>query len=295
MMRVTQGMLSNNMLRNLNQSYSKLNDYQNQVSTGKKITRPSDNPTVAVQAMSYRTNLTEIEQFKTNFSKAYSSIDNADTALDDATQALQRIRELTVQASNDTNNTEDRHAIQNEINELKEHLMGIANTKVEDNYIFNGGNTKNAPVVVVNGKTINTGTEGEAITIELSKGVSMPVSIKGSDVFSTTFFENIEELQEKLKTGSSGEELQTYLSKLDANMSAVSTARSQLGAKYNRIEVMEARTDEQEITFKRLLSDTEDVEFEKALIDLQAQTSVHQAALAVGSKIIQPTLMDFLR
>ncbi|WP_235867443.1 flagellar hook-associated protein FlgL [Priestia abyssalis] len=295
MMRITQGMLSNNMLRNLNQSYSKLIDYQNQVSTGKKITRPSDNPTVAVQAMGYRTNLTEIEQFKTNFSKAYSSIDNADTALDDATQALQRIRELTVQASNDTNNTENRQAIENEINELKEHLMDIANTKVGDHYIFNGGNTKTAPVAVVDGKTVNTGTEGEPITIELAKGLSMPVSIKGSEVFSNDFFQNIEELQEKLKAGVSGEELNTYLAKIDANSDAVSTARSELGAKYNRIEVMEARTDEQEITFKRLLSDTEDVEFEKALIDLQTQTSVHQAALAVGSKVIQPTLMDFLR
>ena len=101
-MRVTQSMLSSNSLRNLSESYRKMGKYQDQLATGKKIARPSDDPVVAMKGMTYRTNLMEVEQYKRNFNEAYNWVENTDSALDQATSALHRIRDLTTQASNDT-------------------------------------------------------------------------------------------------------------------------------------------------------------------------------------------------
>jgi len=147
-MRVTQSMLTNNMLKNLSRSYSNLDKYSDQLSTGKKVNRPSDDPVVAMKGMNYRSQLTEVEQFQRNLGEVYNWMDNSDSALDKATQALQRLRELAVQASNGTYEENQRESIAKEVDQLKEHLIDIANTKVNNKYIFNGTDTKNAPVSV---------------------------------------------------------------------------------------------------------------------------------------------------
>ena len=77
-MRVTQSMLSNNMLTNLSSSYDRLGKLQDQMNTQKKITRPSDDPVVAMKGMTYRTNLMEVEQYKRNFNEAYNWVENTD-------------------------------------------------------------------------------------------------------------------------------------------------------------------------------------------------------------------------
>ena len=145
-MRVTQSMLANNMLRNLSSSYGQMGKYQEQLSTGKKISKPSDDPVVAMKGINYRSQLTEVKQYQRNIGEVHNWMDNSDSALDKATQAMQRIRELTVEASNDTYESGQRGNIAKEIRQMKDHLASIANTKVNDKYIFNGANTTEAPV-----------------------------------------------------------------------------------------------------------------------------------------------------
>ncbi|MFC3886529.1 flagellar hook-associated protein FlgL [Bacillus songklensis] len=295
-MRVTQGMLSGNMLRNLSQSYSRLGKYQDQLATGKKINRPSDDPVVAMKGMFYRTNLTEVEQFKRNFSEAYNWVENTDAALDKATEALQRIRELTVQASNGTYEESQRQAIGDEVAQLKEHLVTIANTKVGDKYIFNGTNTLTQPVQIdSDGKITGTPTGQQEVTIELAKGIYLPVNLRPDQVFNQDFFDKIEKLQGNLENGGSTTDIGQSLADIDENLKAILSSRSEIGARTNRLEMMEARIDEQEVIANRILSDNEDADIERVITDLKTQESVHRAALGVGSRIIQPTLMDFLR
>ena len=101
-MRVTDGMIASNVMFNINQSYARLDRLFEQVQTQKKISRPSDDPVVAMKGMFYRTNVVEIEQFKRNFSEAHNWIETTDSAIGEATKVMERVRELTVQASNET-------------------------------------------------------------------------------------------------------------------------------------------------------------------------------------------------
>ncbi|MCF6138756.1 flagellar hook-associated protein FlgL [Pseudalkalibacillus berkeleyi] len=293
-MRVTQSMLTGNMLRNLSQSYQRMGKYQDQLSTGKRITKPSDDPVVAMKGMEYRTDLTEVEQFKRNLSEVNSWMENSDAALDEAGQVLHRVRELTVQASNGTYEDSQRGAIADEIGQLRDHLINIANTKVAGKYIFNGTDTTNAPVNADGIVVRPNGTE--AIKIEVSKGIKLKVNIDEDKAFSQDLFDDLQGLVDELNNaGSSGEQLNAFIGKVDSHLDEVVSERAELGARYNRVEMVQDRVAEQEVIANRILSDNEDADMERVIIDLKTQESVHRAALAAGARIIQPTLMDFLR
>ncbi|MGM7702917.1 flagellar hook-associated protein FlgL [Pseudalkalibacillus sp. Hm43] len=291
-MRVTQSMLTGNMLRNLSQSYERMGKYQEQMSTGKRITKPSDDPVVAMKGMEYRTDLTEVEQFKRNLSEVYSWMDNSDAALDEAGQALHRIRELTVQASNGTYEQGQRSAIGDEIDQLRDHLISVANTKVGGKYIFNGTNTTNPPVATDG--TVVAPVNTNPVNVEVTKGIKIKANIDQTNVFSQQMFDDLRDLVSDLKSGN-GSNVDSYLSKIDIHTDSSIAERAELGARYNRVEMIQDRVAEQEVIANRILSDNEDADMERVIIDLKTQESIHRAALAAGSRIIQPTLMDFLR
>jgi flagellar hook-associated protein 3 FlgL len=303
MMRVTQTMLSNNMLRHISESYQRMGKTQEQLATGKKITRPSDDPVVAMKGMTYRTNLTEVEQYKRNLSEAYNWMENSDAALDKATSVMQRIRELTVQASNGTLEESQRGMIAKEIGQLKEHLVSIANTKVAGKFIFNGTDTNTKPVDL-NAATNKVSTNTNDFLIEMSPGIKVAVNVSGAGVFTYDnsaagegLFSDIEELEKKLsgQTGTFSLEVGEYLEVLDKHIINMTAERAELGARYNRVELIDARVSEQEVIANRILSDNEDADIERVITDLKMQETVHRAALGVGARIMQPSLMDFLR
>ncbi|EIT86941.1 flagellar hook-associated protein FlgL [Fictibacillus macauensis ZFHKF-1] len=290
-MRVTQGMLTSHMLRNLRESYDRMDRTQQQLMTGKKINRPSDDPVIAMKGMDHRTQLGEVEQYKRNLSEAINWSESTDNALEKATSVLQRVRELTVQASNGTYEGSQREAIAKEIYQLREHLASIANTQLGDQYMFNGTKTDVAPVDLKANKYPSATSE---LFIELSKGVTMNINVQGQTVFPESLFKDLEALDSELR-GAGTTPINAFLTKLDQHLQSVVTARSDLGARQNRLELIENRVDEQEVVVNRILSNTEDADIERVITDLKMQESIQRAALSVGSRIIQPSLLDFLR
>jgi len=294
-MRITQFMLTNNSLRNISQSYARMDKYQEQLSTGKKIQRPSDDPVVAMKGMYYRTSLTEIEQYERNLSEVHTWMDNSESALDHATQVLQRVRELVVQGKNGTLTDEDKQAIAREIGQLKSDLVQTANTKVAGKYIFNGTNIAEAPVKEQpspTAPTVNNNTDD--FTVEVSKGIKLKANINPNNVFSQGLFDTLQKLENTF-SGKSSDNLDQLLSDLDNHMNSVLAERADLGARVNRLELIEQRLSTQQVIAQQMISDNEDADLEKVITDLKTQESVHRAALSVGARIIQPTLVDFLR
>jgi flagellar hook-associated protein 3 FlgL len=292
-MRVTQGMMASNSLRHLSQSYSKMGKYQDQLATGKKINRPSDDPVVAIKGMFYRTNLTEVEQYKRNLNEAYQWMENSEAGIEHANQVIQRVRELVVQGSNGTNSPEDLKSIGVEIGQLKEDLATVANTQVAGRYIFNGTKTDSPPVSIADG-LVSADMNTDAFQIEVSKGMKLKVNINPSNVFGSDVFNTLQSIENELMSGNmvNGDEL---LGKLDEHFDVLSAERSEIGARYNRLEMIDERIQDQEIFANRILSENEDADIERVITDLTTQESIHRASLAVSSKIIQPTLIDFLR
>lgn len=286
-MRVTQSMLSNNMLRNLSNNYNKMGKLQDQLTTQKRITRPSDDPVVAMLGLGYRDSLNKVQQYSRNISEATNWLDSTDDAISQGVKVLQRIRELTVQASNGTYEEGQRGAIAVEVDQLKEQLETIAKTQVGGKYIFNGENTNKAPAV-------GNFSEGD-VELEIFDGIKLNVNTKGSELFKSVF-NTLDSLKSKLedKTASDSD-IGGFLDTLDSEIDHFLKIQADVGAKQNRVDMMKDRLSSQETIATEIMSKNEDVEIEKVITELITQESVQRAALSVGARIIQPSLVDFLR
>ncbi|MBT2603648.1 flagellar hook-associated protein FlgL [Bacillus sp. ISL-53] len=292
-MRVTQSMLTNNMLSNLSSSYEKMSKLQEQVSSQKKFSKPSDNPVAAMMGMGYRTNLNQIGQYQSNIAEATNWIDSTDDAITESVSAMQRIRELTVQGSNGTYEGDQLKTITEEIKQLKEHLITLGDTQIGGKYIFNGQDTNVRPSSVKDGNGNTVYGTGD-INLEVFSGISLKINTDGSKIFGDALAAggSIDQAIEALENGG---DVSGTLEGLDATINTFLGMQAQVGARQNRIELMTDRLKQQEVFATEILSKNEDVDIEKAIMDLTTQESVHSAALSIGAKIMQPSLLDFLR
>lgn len=315
-MRVTQSMLSNNMLLNLNNSYGKMSKLQDQITSGSKITRPSDDPVIAVKGMGYRRDLGQVEQYTRNMNEVNNWIDTTDESLNQVGEQMKRVRELVIQAANDTNTADDRAKIKTEIDQIRQQIQDVGNTKIADRYIFSGTNTSkplfveatppNSDGIKIINPDINA-PNGD-VEIEVYDGIQMKVNTPGAELF-----QNIDDMMGKIsdlldpnRAGgpATGEEIGNALggvaeqSKGDditAMHNKILEAQADVGARQNRVELMENRLSIREVSVTKQMSDNEDVDYAKAITEMITQNSIHQAALSVGAQIIQQTLVDFIR
>lgn len=167
-MRVTDNMNVNDLYRSLNTNTEQLNKLLLQMSTGKKISLPSDDPSGIVKSLRLRSNLTEGEQYQDNIGEATSFMEATDAALQSINDIMQRVRELTVKAATGTNDDSATKAIADEISQLNEQLETIANSTYGSKYIFAGTNVTEAPYN--NGEW--TGN-AEALQIEMGTGTKI--------------------------------------------------------------------------------------------------------------------------
>lgn len=299
--RVTQNILNSNMLFNLQRNNKMMETLQDQLSTGKKINKPSDNPVTAVRGMFYRSSLNEIEQYKRNLDHGLSWMTATDEALNEVTEVMQRVRELTVQGLNGTNDATSRSAIAEEINQLKNHLGEIANTQFSGKYIFAGTDLKNPPFdadsTIANSPKEFRNNNQEVLELEVGVKSNIQINVRGMDIFNNQdiggVFTVLSDIVDQFKN--SNENNSDHLNKLDSQMDNILKERSELGARMNRIELAMSRIDGIEVSTTRLLSEEEDVDISQVIVNLKAQENVQRAALSAGARIIQPSLVDFLR
>ena len=266
---------------------------QNQINTGKKVNRPSDNPVVAMKGIGYRTALDKVEQFQRNIGEVNSWLNSSDDSFDKVGSALQRANELAVQAANGTTTPEDKLKIEAEMDQLREHVQNLANTKVGEKYIFSGTKTTTPLFDNKNGgypsiDPANPGSFEKDVEIEVFDGIHMKANTNAVDLF-----KNIDQMFQDIKDGTI--DYDAAIGAIDTQMNKLLTTRADIGARQNRVELMDNRLQSQEVIATEQMSKNEDIDYEKTITEMITQESVHRAALSVGARIIQPTLTDFLR
>ncbi|WEG11246.1 flagellar hook-associated protein FlgL [Pullulanibacillus sp. KACC 23026] len=300
--RVTQGMMSQTMLYNLQQNNSLMNKLQQQAATGEKISRPSDDPVVAVRGMYYQSTLTDIDQYKKNADDGYSWMSSTDDALDQVNQVLQRVRELTVQGQNGTNTQSDKEAIAQEVDQLKDQLGEIANSQIAGRYIFAGTDTSTAPYGTDPNNPDSEATflsdNEQQLQVQVGQNTPIPINVSGKDVFNNNgqggVFQVLSDIVSDFSS-SDGSTTSDHLADLDSQIDNVLQLRSDLGARMNRMQLSQSRLDGLETSTTDLLSKNSDVDMASVYTDLKSQETVQSAALEIGARIIQPTLADFLK
>ncbi|MBG9819999.1 flagellar hook-associated protein FlgL [Bacillus safensis] len=302
-MRVTQGMISQNSLRNISKSYEKLSKINEQAQTGKRFTKTSDDPVAAVKSLQYSTALFRNEQYKNNLNEAQNWIDTSETSVTEIIDIMSNIRDKVLDAANGTKQPEDLAAIGVEIGQMKNQIIDAMNTQMLGKFVFNGTNTNVKPVVENADGTYTFNfenyTDANAVQANISDGITLnvnsnPISAFGGQANGQNIIEMLTDLENSLKNGTFANS-DDALGSIDQFKEVMSAERSDLGARSNRVDLVGSRLTSQYQVLKNAKSDNEDVESEKAILDLLQQETVNRAALATTAKVIQPSLVDFLR
>lgn len=293
-LRVTQSMMSAQLLRNITNNVSRMNNHENQLSTGRKINKPSDDPVGITYSLRYRSEIAMNDQYQRNLDSAKSSIEYTDTILGNLTDLMQRANELTVRGVSGTNPQEALDAIAKELDQIRDLALSLGNEQMNGKYIFNGQMTDKKPY------TDGTeSTDDGAINLQFAAGVTAPINATGNEVFgrgddADNLFAVLKEISDAFKAGDQ-ERARAQMQPLTDRLDKMLQVRSDVGARSNRVDLMVNRLSDLGLNLESMVSKTEDADVSEVITKLKVDESVYQASLSTGAKIIQPTLVDYIR
>ncbi len=297
--RITQKTVSRTVLDGLQANMARMQKLQEQLSSGKQVSRPSDSPVKTVEAMQFRSTISRNEQYVRNADDGLAMLGVADAALTDSLNMTRRVRELTLQGLNGTLAHESKLALAAEIRTLRDGLVGVANTRYLDRPVF-GGNTKEDDAFD-RATGAYRGDNGEVVRT-VGSGTRVIVNVPGTEVFGATgspqqLFAVLDEIADALEDDDASlhPRLQGGLVNLDTAIDTVITTLGQLGARFNRVETMRNAAENQLLSLSDSLSEAEDIDLPKTIVDLQMQEVAYKAALGATARVVQPSLLDFLR
>jgi len=301
-MRVTTLMSSRATLRDLNDGLARLNRLQGQLSSGKQITRPSDDPYGTSRALALRGELGGLDQYRRNVDDGTAWLNSSDTALGQMSDVLARVRELLVSGGNDTAGAAARSAMADEIDQLAESVKQEADVSYGGRFVFSGTATDTAPYALGGADTYagDTGT----ITRAIGPGVEIPINTDvrtllgdGQAARDGKLLNTLRDVADHLRGGTPADAnalRTTDLQQLDASLDTLNGIRADVGARTNRLAIAASRLSGLQLNATELLSQTEDADMAQTITEYTTQQAAYNAALRAGANIVQTSLLDFL-
>jgi flagellar hook-associated protein 3 FlgL len=298
-MRVTQQSIAIRVMSGLQSNMTKMAQLQEQLSSGKLLSRPSDSPTGTVSAMQLRAETRAAQQYARNADDGLGWLGTLDTTLMSSLDQVGRARTLTLQgmSSGAASSPAAREALAKEVTNLRESLMGLANTRYLDRPVF-GGFTAGGTAYDATTGAYRPGPVGQ-VERTVADGTPVRVDLDGPSAFGADgaddqLFAALASIAANLTAGNTAA-LDTDLGNLDTAVSRLQTVLSDVGARYNRVEQMRQIADDRVLTLRGQLSDVEDIDLPKTIMDVKLQETAYQAALAATARVVQPSLLDYLR
>jgi flagellar hook-associated protein 3 FlgL len=298
--RISQQVITQNTVRRLNLRLDRVATTQTELATGRRIQVPSDDPAGTNRVLLLQSDLKARTQEQRNAEDGETWVNLGDSKLQDANTLLQRANEL-AQRGAQTIGQDERDAIAAELTQIRDQLVGIANSKHLGRGLFAGYSSGDA---VTFDSTTNqwqyTGTASPApVSRRISQSESVDVNVLADDAFGFSkgpgqdVFSVLDTLAADVRSGN--------LDGVDAGIGGIETSSNtllssvaSLGATQNRIDSALTRNLSDQQSLKAQMSDVEDVDMAEAIMNLQTQQVAYQATLGALAKAIQPSLVDFL-
>lgn len=291
--RVTQPSMQRQSLALLQGHLSRLSELQTQLSTGKAFTKPSDDPAATVDSMRIRTDQRATAQHARNISDGVGWLDTVDSALSGSTALMRRARDLTVQAGNiDIMSPAAREAIAAELDATAEALRTQANATYLGRSVFAG--TSDA-VAAFDATGAWQGTAGGTVERRIDGASTVRVDSNGAAVFGdgpTSAFALLQQIATDLRAGNP---VASQLNAIDARMGSMLQEVAAVGARYNQLLTAQQDVQARTVTLQTRLTGVEDVDLAETVVQLKLQEVAYNASLGATQRILQPSLMDFLR
>ncbi|MGY1772908.1 flagellar hook-associated protein FlgL [Blastococcus sp. SYSU D00813] len=311
-MRVTQRAIAQTSLLGLYANQDRISKLQQQLTSGKVISSPSDSPTGTNRAMQIRKDASAVDQQARNISDGKGWLEAADSALESMLSQVRRVRDLTVQGLN-TGAMSDaaRAAIQTEVDSLRESLLGLANQTISGRPVFGGATTgtqaydASGAYVGVGGTTVDGGGVVTDLTVPLTRRISdsevVRVDLTGPEAFGDQrtgrdLFAIVGDIADHVLTaGADASDLRTDLDALDGAMNRLLTAAADIGSRAARLDRAGQVNADLQLTLKSQLADVEEIDLPKTIMELNLSKTGYEAALSATAQSIQTSLVDYLR
>ena len=296
MMRVTTLMTSEQRTADILQAEQRLASAQDQVSSGKKLQRPSDAPGQIAALLQTRSDIANLTRQRDGADAALTDMQTGEAALNDMSTALTQIRTLTLQANNATVSADQRGVIADQIDQAKTRLLTLANTQLNGRYLFGGTKTNSAPFT--NGPPVAYNGNATPLDLSLSSDAPFAVSVTGDAVMNrrggTDLFQNLTNLETAVRSGDSTG-IASGLTALDGDLSNVIRLNGDMGARVQYVQLARQQADDGVTAAQGRQSSLQDVDMAQAITEESTASFADQATLAMAGKIGQPSLLDYLR
>ncbi len=310
-MRVTEGSNFESIRDSMRRSREKMEGLQTQAATLKKVNRPSDDPSATSQVLRIRSEKANIEQFQLNSRIAENYLMNTDQAISDLSDVVSRAKELAISQSSMASSSDDtRKGVSEEVRQLFQQAVSVANRRVGDRYIFGGYKTQTSPV---DANGAYSGDQGQMM-VEIGDDVFIAMNVPGSEVFNTkpntaakgqngysepgqenvNVFDELQHLNIGLLSGDL-DAIRDTLERFDQLHGQLISIRAKVGSRIQGLQYTNQAMDRQQISNSVLSSSLEDADVAQVVSDLNKEESVFKSSLAASKRLIQPTLLDFLR
>ena len=280
--------------RGMQNNAAKLAEAQLKASELKKNPRLSDDPVATADSLAVRAAQAQATQFGRNIDNGNGWLTMANGAMDSSVSLLQRVQSLTLQAANGSMNATAKEAIAVELDTIRTELMVQANTKYVGRSVFAGNSDKDRAFEDGTPPTF-TGVKDSIVERRISGQSSIRVDADGAAIFGTganSIFEQISTISANLRSGA---DVTSSIGVVNGALDRVIGARSELGARHAELLRAQETNTHAIVDLENQRAGVEDMDLGKAILDLKTQELAYQASLGVTAKVLQSTLMDFLR
>jgi flagellar hook-associated protein 3 FlgL len=302
-MRVTHQTIATQVIDELQRAYQRVAKTQEMVTTGRRINHLSDDPIGAARVLGFLSAERSLDQYEKNLNTAVPLLEQGDSVLDQVVDRLARAKELAVAMASDSHSAEQRAQTAIEIRELFNQVLGIANTKVEDRFIFAGFLNTAPPFAVAGGTVVYGGDSGE-IFVQTGEARSIALNVPGDQVFQgagvaagVDVFDVFLDLETALQGNDAGgaDGIRTQIGRLDQAIDQVLSFRAEFGARANSAQAAREAIQVMKGRYREWRSQFEDADALAVYSDFARYQYIFQAALQSASQMLQPSLLDFLR
>lgn len=288
-MRVANKIIYDMVKFNLGKITEELNHANRVVSTGKRISDLSDDPVGLTQALNIKSALSNFEQLGRNITTGNSWLTASESAMSNVHGLISDAKTLCVQMATATIGASERISASETVQNMLEEVISLANTEFNGSYIFSGSKTDTVPF---NPDGTYNG-DHNPLTIKIGRDASVQVGSDGEAVFGT-IFDTLSDLKDALGANDV-DGIQMAMGNLDTHFDHVSNKISDVGSKMLRMEIKENIFLDLKISNTERLSKIEDADITDAIIDLQARELVYQAALSSSAKVMELSLVDYIK
>ena len=299
--RVTHLTAQRSSLANLQVNLAKMTDLQQRMSGGKIITKPSDDPAGTASALRLRGDQRATEQYARNAADGVGWLSRVDSSLQTTVANLRQVRNLTVQgASTGASSPVTREAIATELEGLRDALLEQANTSYLGRSVYAGTSDASAAytVTVAGDGTRSyawTGSDAGSVQRRIGPATTVRADADGRTVFgdgATSVFALIDTIAAEVRGGGA---IAPRLNDIAARLESMLGELADVGTRYGQLTTAQRTTQAALGELKSQLSAVEDMDLAEVIVELQSQEVAYQAALGATARVLQPSLLDFLR